>query len=1005
MPLLNPNAPTFHPSSYPHHPQTPFPHLTPRLNRISPDNPRRHEPGARISSLAPITGNALDRTRIHHFGPETRLPHGGNVLTRVRAASNHQEGRQRQGQPPEVRLGSIVSPQTLFTGHETRPNGQELFHAVFLNARMLINNPLTGHPGMVNGHVLATLVAAPADERPWPYEVAFSSSPHTRNPLAIRERAAHTAAGPQRRGGPYRLPTDRQNRRVPRPIAHAMDMADGIPTAPVWTSAPLPQMRVSTPQKLLEAPSTLNPPLGPFASSPFTTAPLAAAPRNPNPPSTSPFSPFSTTPLDEVMRSRRFKTNRDDRRSPYFLLHPPNEPPRCDTRAMVRFGTEARTGDHVLRPIRTRQGRGKRPDTPVPPFRLLTERPELLEDAGRSMDDASMPSASSARSSSPPPAPTHAPAPASSSALPSIEEERRSPALCSPSPQGWAASNARLENLQSDFRRRILSSSTVLDDPSPQGFVFGVYRTSADEGNPQSSDTAALLGASRSEVDDEEYRMDTEESFVAVNNDEGGESKRRVKNDRGPGPLTTGSVVPSGSPRAVADDSEREAVRSPSVLSSLSSSFDFVHHEEAPVATSEDLPPASSSCESDAYRLGSCAPSLDGRPTASSSQPQPLFLGGSSNGSLPSLRTISTDDGSPSDQPGLCVWPRVYSPIANDQRSALSNSVERTAGVDRTALDTQVLRIARPPSTPVNRNWPTTTGWTRSHDDYISNVYHAQHADALAFIRQAIALVERSPDVLDRAAMQLNAFVDLDLPHDPDDDHIPTELCAQFTHRVQNIQDTLEAYSPGLDDGGIMAHNATSVPVSLDGQRYRLFSQRALLQPFAYRYIIDILARHHPDWIELYTLVRSKIQGCNRYLEDLFKRRGWKLDAIMLHQSAPPLPPYLKPHEYSRLRLFKYTLEFHGYSDVVQVIDDFLRYRFREPEVVAHLLHSGMFDPHDIYLAGVGGAKFVTRRAAPKSHRASYDHPKLFRYSNLFLQKRHRIDLRTRADRERAAQQ
>ncbi|KAJ6450859.1 hypothetical protein C8R47DRAFT_1230049 [Mycena vitilis] len=206
MPLLNPNTPTFHPSSYPYHPQNPFPH---RLNRVSPDNPRRHEPGARISSLAPITGNMLDRTRIHHFGPETRLPRGGNVLTRVWAASNHQEGRQRQGQPPEVRLRSIVAPQTLFTGHETRLNGQELFHAVFLNARMLINNPLTGHPGMVNGHVLATLVAAPVDERPWPYEVAFSSSPHTRNPLAIRDRAAHAAAGPQCLGGPYRLPIDR----------------------------------------------------------------------------------------------------------------------------------------------------------------------------------------------------------------------------------------------------------------------------------------------------------------------------------------------------------------------------------------------------------------------------------------------------------------------------------------------------------------------------------------------------------------------------------------------------------------------------------------------------------------------------------------------------------------------------------------------------------------------------------------------------------------------------
>ncbi|KAJ6449234.1 hypothetical protein C8R47DRAFT_1084793 [Mycena vitilis] len=940
MPLLNPNAPTFHPSSYPHHPQTPLPH---RLNPVSPDNPRRHEPGARISSLAPITGNALDRTRIHHFGPETRLPRGGNVLTRVRAASNHQEGRQRQGQPPEVRLGSIVSPQTLFTGHETRPNGQELFHAVFLNARMLINNPLTGHPGMVNGHVLATLVAAPADERHWPYEVAFSSSPHARNPLTIRDRAAHAAAEPQRQGGPYRLPIDRQNRRVPRPTAHAMDIADGIPLAPNWTTVPLPRMRPLAPQRLLEAPPVQTSTPAQLTMPPFTTTPLdvVMGSRNAHIARPSP-SPYTTIPLDVVMKNQNAKAERGNWRAPYFLTHPPNEPPKCDTRAMVRFGTEARTGHHVLRPIRMKRGRSQRPDTPVPPFRLLTERPELLEDSGRAIEDASMPSAS---------------------------------APCSPLSPAWGVSNSRLETLQAGYRRDALSTIATPDKPGVQGFVFGVYKTLADVAEAEEAVETSHHGIE--EESDEEYRMDTEESFVAVNNDEGGTSKPRDPCDRRMTPLTPGSAVPNDRPHAATGVTDQEAVRSRSpTLSSLSSSFDYLRHEDwtpallgGPVSTSSHPEPPTSNSNSDA----SSPHPLDCRSTLPSPRLAPLFPDESDHDSLPSLRTIPSDN----------------DPTSEPRAIASSRPGEDTTSDDQAELDTQIMRIARSPSTPINQNWPVTIGWTHRHASFVASVHGAEHEDALAFIRDAAALIDRSYDVLDHDGMRRNAFVELDVPSDPEDDHLTSEVCTHFTERVQRIRDTLAARTPELDNGGHTARNITSVPISLDGQRHRLFSQRALLQPFAYRYIIDVLARHHPDWIELISLGAGDGE-CMRSSST---------------NSRPPLPPFLKPHEYSQLRLFKYTLEQHHYPEVARVIDEFLRYRFREPEIVAHLLHSGMFDPHDIYLAGAGGAKFVTRRTAPKSHRASRAFVQSFRYADLPLQKRRRIDLRTSSEREHATRQ
>ncbi|KAJ6482260.1 hypothetical protein C8R47DRAFT_1217910 [Mycena vitilis] len=951
MPLLNPNAPTFHPSSYPHHPQTPFPHLTPRINRIPPDNPLRHEPGARISPLAPITGNTLDCTRVHHFGPETRLPRGGNVLTRVRAASNHQEGRQRQGQPPEVRLGSIVSPQTLFTGHESRPNGQELFHAVFLNARMLINNPLTGHPGMVNGHVLATLVAAPADEHPWPYEVAFSSSPHARNPLAIRDRAAHAAAGPQRQGGPYRLPIDRQNRRVPCPTARAMDIADGIPLAPNWTTAPLPRMRTAAPQRLLPAPSPLPPTFAPPAASPFTTAPLDAVLRErttlPALPATS---PFTFTPLDNAMRGRRAQRGRsnqvggDLRRARFFLTHPPNEPPKCDTRAMVRFGTDTETCHHVLRPVRTRKGKGKRPDTPAPPFRLLTDRPTLLEDAGRSGEDVSMASVST-RSTNPSPSPLRSPANAEATLHSIPEELTDAPATCTPLPRSWAVSNSRLEKLQQDAKRCAASARLIPTD-KVEGFVFNLYKSLEDVASQQPAGIAQS-GEGTSQWNEGEDRMETDDPEEYAGQDQRYEAANgfsRHGTDHGP---QTGRVRASSS----------------STLSSLSFSSPNGHglelaslpaggndttgsqHLEDPFASREPSPPL-----------------LDGRSVVHSPRLQPRVLDHSDVESLPSLQELSSDEG-------------VF----------LEDGSERNSGDE---LEAQFERIARRPSTPANHDWPTTVEWTRSHAKSVANVRNHQHADALALLRQATELVESLPGILDGEGMQANQHVDTDLINVLADASVSDEGCSNLAQRVQSIRDAVDAHSPGLVDDSPFLHNISSVPVALDGSRHRLLSARALAQPISYRYAIYVLARHYPDWLDAYARLRRLVRAFLRYLEDLFKQRGWPLDKELLHQPAPVPPPYLTPPEYSRFRIFLYTFELRGYADVAGVMADFLRYRFREPEIVSHLLHAGLFDPHDIHRKGARGEVFITRRRALVSYRASQELARFLRDPYFFLQNR-----------------
>ncbi|KAJ7982886.1 hypothetical protein DFH06DRAFT_1122931 [Mycena polygramma] len=790
-----------------------------------------------------------------------------------------------------------------------------------------------------------------------------------------------------------------------------MDVVDGIPAVPNLPMVSLPAMRAPVPQRRLEAPPALPSNVAHPATSPFTTTPLDVVLGNRNAAPTLPvFSPFTTTPLDVVMRSRAalpalpattpFTTTplratrgrntnvgRVQQRAPYFLLHPPNEPPKCDTRAMVRFGTEAQTGHHVLRPIRTRRGRGKRPDTPVPPFRLLTDRPVLLEDADRLDEDVSMSSAS-VRSASIPPASF----PSSSAAR--IEENERTLAVCSPLPQSWAASNSRLEKLQDNARRCALSSNIAPEDAGTSGIVFGVYKALTDIASTQN--TVEPVGGNINEQ--ESYRghsMDLDEPIV----EEERESKQLDPCGWRLPTLISGSAVAIESPRqgTSGPNAVRERTRSSSSLSSLSSisltsSFVHVTPNVSPPAHDQDGT-GSQSSEARSGSLSSRVSTPYLSDCRSTRQTLPLFLDHSDVDSLPSLQEVPTDEESPPEVGSECVPQDSPLFIVDDKGRRLPPSQNEPIPITRAELDEQIERIARPPSTPANHDWPLTTHWTHNQTAFVTRVREVQHADALALLRPAFDLVERSPEILDTLSMQANVFVDTDLINELARSTVSDEGCTQFAQRVQTIRDTVDSYSPGLVDDTRVMRNLTSAPVALDGSRHRLFSARALAQPMAYRYAIYLLAQHHPDWIFVYVKLRKLVKAYIRYLEDLFKQRGWDLDEELLHRPAPIPPPYLSPHEYSQFRIFLYTFELHGYTEVAQVMADFLRYRFQEPEVVAHLLHAGLFDPHDIHLRSAKGEAFVTRRTAPPSYRASRAFAPLFRNANFFRQKKPRLSL------------
>ncbi|KAJ7857205.1 hypothetical protein B0H13DRAFT_1902335 [Mycena leptocephala] len=144
-----------------------------------------------VSPLAPLPAGILNRNRKGSFGPEDPHPREGSAFNRIRTLADQIWVKHRRGEEPVVRPGSLVSPQTIYTGRERRSNGQETYHAVLMNARLLIHNPVTGEPGAINGHASVQLHAAPDNKRDWGLEVPYVSDFQIRNTLTKYGSGVH----------------------------------------------------------------------------------------------------------------------------------------------------------------------------------------------------------------------------------------------------------------------------------------------------------------------------------------------------------------------------------------------------------------------------------------------------------------------------------------------------------------------------------------------------------------------------------------------------------------------------------------------------------------------------------------------------------------------------------------------------------------------------------------------------------------------------------------------
>ncbi|KAJ6448736.1 hypothetical protein C8R47DRAFT_1267022, partial [Mycena vitilis] len=278
--------------------------------------------------------------------------------------------------------------------------------------------------------------------------------------------------------------------------------------------------------------------------------------------------------------------------------------------------------------------------------------------------------------------------------------------------QGWAASNVRLEKLQANAQRCAMATLPSSDANGVSKFVFSVHQSlvaAAREQRVTEEDTS-------SRKSDLEYRMETDD------------------------PAEYG-------------DERREAESTNKFTRSVSEGY-------GPEATNANPTITWTDRHDRASRISSPV-SYDCRSTRCSPSTRPLFIDGSDTDSLPSLRTLPSEEESSSD------------PLA----AVVANPQAQSIPVNPEELERQLERIARPPSTPNNRNWPLLTDWSNNHAAFVNRVRTIQNNDAIAFIRQANTLLAPCPAILDLVGMQTDAQVDVDVEHRVT---ISDEYCTRF---------------------------------------------------------------------------------------------------------------------------------------------------------------------------------------------------------------------------------
>ncbi|KAJ7603169.1 hypothetical protein DFH06DRAFT_1350451 [Mycena polygramma] len=971
--------PTQHPTSLLHPTTMQFP--PPKLNPPQ-DDPGERQPDRLVSPMGPIPCEVLRREPSTLFGPIDYQPPATNAFSRVRAASSSEWVRHRLGRDPRI------CPATI-----------EIYHAILLNTRMLIHDPVTGQPGTKSGHVIAHMYATPPGNHPWPMEIPFPSQASIDAALPNYHPSVREEIGRMRRPGQFLMHLDRQvtpstaglldavgdavgNARALQLHSHAGSSStasapDGQSVLTNGRDDSLHQLQVVPTQGANEPHNALR------LAVPRVFANLLGT--RPTLPSIAQLG-LPTVALQSAAPPRLSLTNGQGPRYPAqsyrFLTHPPNQTPASVTVPMRHAGVWRENGHEVWTvptgpDAAVHYPNGRAPDTPRPPLRMLDDMPELESRAPTS--DAEMPDATDDDAEG-------------------SDDKNEVSSSC----QRWAVSNCRLEKIQTEARR-IADDPSLSQNEAPKFVLNALQLNSAEPEFPSGGCTLEdLANAAAAQKDLENARNDVKEFEVDVENGEQpieASSDRRINEievfladkrsrDKGEGGMSQESEGDSGHVlRGLESAHGPLFARSDSSLSSLADSLPSlisdVGYHSPPRAVS--LPPL----VSDSGRLSPAAPlyvddhdvSVESRPTSPTNQhsfrvatpfsedcrstdgltgffDDGIFGEGAITYNFPTF----SDDSSDEEDPVKLI--EAHPTVPNNWPIA---KIESATGFDfpkrlNKTVRTMPAKAAR--ERAHNITWIKVRQHTIKHEHQRLRMRAKAIDGLLAPIRRANALILRSPNLIDTVDMGTDNMVDLDMLEQLNaPDHTPAGK-ARNDAQAHELEEILDVLAPPLLDGSRRFIDSPGVPVSVDGKRYREFSDEAKKLSAVHRLAIkaQVLRRRGP--IVVYAIVRGCFLETIRLSEDFIRVHGWELNIVDLHQDTHESPPVLKDDEHARLRLVMYAFARYGYNEVANAIDDLLAHRFYEPTIICNLLEAGMLDPNNtIYVDGglPGGIKIEAR--------------------------------------------
>ncbi|KAJ6514374.1 hypothetical protein C8R47DRAFT_1206737 [Mycena vitilis] len=983
------------------HITSPSPPTTPNANSSQPRaeaEERREFP----SPLLSMPSAVLNRHRDHYYGTVDTHPSGGTIHQRIRAATDIPWGQHRRGLPLTVRPGSVVSPQTSYTGVETRPSGQEVHHAVLLNARLLIHNPITGRPGMRNGHAIVHFFAAPVTDRAWDLETPFVGADEVTEALPRYCASVHREVGLQRRPGEFVLTANRQIERAPTPFPGARRVQPAGPRpAP---SAPRPASSVPRP-----APPVKK----------TTGHPISGIPR--------PIPVYTPARRPPVKKEEPFR----------YFTYPKGDPPRLRARNAQETGlVDADTGMEVLAlPTRAHPTlpADPRPDTPRPPRRLYEQRPRLAikraasdPDLDEQMEDVQ---------------PKKARTETKKDDLPD-----RLASL-----NRWSTSNVRAEKLNAALAKAALlqrlQDADEATGPAAKAQSLPDIEILEDGGDAESTSSSSesspcrhiamahynvptrTVGSESSPTSDEEDELESEDDdlseleYVDVPHEDSMVVDAEVQNadiqvrsvasDIQRKPEEMEDVDAVGSDDAM-EESEEELLGELGAQPPFAESSPPVDDSPVPMAPRlrtdlplpdpnaagpDDAAPRPSSLSStSSSSLSSPAPSepftllspIDNVPSLTSNfvalvppafarpgplvdnsarPPPSLLFSSSESGTLPSLvsagSVLSPDAFNFRHQQEVSgSYFTTASTVATDGGSPFESyrfshrSPSGYAEVDQHEFDRQLATIRTQPAHAfVDLNERTmdivrTRLMAQDHEAFLARQRDAENARMLVVLKRVHAVATRAGPFLDQLAMKLREKVDIDVHTYRVKRGESAEEKQDRADEDRDVAGILATLATDAGDGTLRTRDDLGLPVSADGTHVRFLSCTAMLNGPMYRLVLRVLLLQHLEIVAILVEFRELMLEFIFVARQIMKERRESYDITLLHQLAHLPPPYLHGYEYARLRILQYMFKRGGDITVVNSIEELLRLRFCKWTILTHFLNAGMFEGNDAIRRG-----------------------------------------------------